>query len=99
MLTHKVSGFFGDVIEVEHHNTTTPFSSTHYGEFPWATPDPKFAAIAEKFRVFKDGCHATCSEPLPAHCESHVYKRFFRIKKFKAVTSAPSNDKPERRRK
>jgi hypothetical protein len=100
MLTHKVPEFFGDIIEVERVNTDiNSFSSTHYGGIPWSQTDPQFASIAEKYEVYKDGRHAKRTEPYPAHCELGRYRRFFVIKKFKAVTTAPSDSKPERRSK
>jgi hypothetical protein len=98
MLSHRVSEYFGDIIEVERHNVATPFDSTHYGDLPWSKTDPKFASRTEKYLVYKDGRSAKRTEPSPAYCESSQFKRFFRITKFKAVTTPPT-DKPERRRK
>lgn len=99
MLSHRVSEYFGDIIDVEFKNPeTTEFNSTHYGDLPWSKDDPKFATIEEKYLVYKDGRNARRTENLPAHCESNKHRRFFVIKKFKAVTTAPSLDKPERKR-
>jgi len=100
MFSHRVSEYFGDFINVERLNTDiVSFSSTHYGDLPWLKNDPQFASITEKYEVYRDGRHAKRTEPLPAYCTSHAHKRFFRIKEFKAVTAAPSADKPERRSK
>jgi hypothetical protein len=99
MLSHRVSEYFGDIINVEFKNPeTTEFNLTHYGDLPWSKDDPKFATIEEKY-LYKDGRNARRTEPYPAHCETSKYRRFFVIKKFKAVTTAPSIDKPERVRK
>jgi hypothetical protein len=99
MLSHRVSEYFGDIINVEFRNPqTTQFNLTHYGDLPWSQTQPKFASIAEKYSVFKDGHNAKRTEEFPAHCETSMYRRFFVIKKFKAVTTPPSVDKPEKRR-
>lgn len=100
MLTHRVSEYFGNIIEVEHKNTNiTQFSKTHYGNLPWAYIQPKFASREEKYKVFSESRQAKRTEPHPPYCTHVIFERFFIIEKFKMVHSAPTDEKPERIRK
>ena len=100
MLTHRVSEYFGDIIEVEHTNSdATKFNASHYGDIPWSSKVPKFASREEKLRVVLENTSAKRTEDFPVFCKTSKYRRFFVIESFRVVYSAPSADKPERNKK
>jgi hypothetical protein len=99
MYTHRVSEYFGDIIEVEHTNSdATEYNATHYGKLPWSSEAPKFASREEKFRVLVENSSAKRKEQRPPFCQHVHYGRLFVIEPFKVVHSAPSVDKPERKK-
>ena len=105
MMTHKVSEYFGEIIEVEKFNKeAAQISTTHYGDIPWSKDPLLFATRVEKYECFVSGKQPKLTVRTPAWTMPSKYdrmkwlhgQRIFLITPFRACSIPPTDGKKDK---